>query len=403
MSSDIQYNHLQVFRVNKYWERKVYAEGFGFRKLLSVILFTGLIIFLLSSCMNDETWVARHKPDIPVTEVSEGHPVIILNEGNFMYGNSSISYYDAATGKLWNDVFYNQNGSPLGDVAYSAEYQDGLLYVVVNNSGKIMILNLGRYPSLRAFEFISKITGLTSPRYLFFLSEKKAYVTDLYAKSISILDPSVPEVTGQISVDDHSGEFYRHPTEQLVPWHDLVFTNCYSYDNKILVIDPARDVLIDSIEVLKQPSSMVLDKNDKLWVICDGGYENSEYGDEQPGLVRIDALTRTVEKVFLLDKDYWPSELQITSGGDTLYFINGDIWRMSVDATVLPAAPFIAATDHRLFYSLGVDPGNSEVYVGDAIDNVQQGVVYRYSPTGMPLDTLSVGIIPGSFCFPSHD
>ncbi len=64
--------------------------------------------------MHDETWVERHKPDISITSVQQGHPVIILNEGNFMYGNSSISYYDASSRKVQNDVFYNQNGFPTG-------------------------------------------------------------------------------------------------------------------------------------------------------------------------------------------------------------------------------------------------------------------------------------------------
>ena len=380
---------------------KAYLNQMRSRDINALFILSVCSAFFLSSCMNDETWADRRKPNISVEDIRRGHPVVILNEGNFMYGNASISYYDAKSRRLWNDVFYNQNGFPLGDVGYSSVYHEGLLYVVVNNSGKIMILNMGKYPSLMAFEFSSKIAGLTSPRYLFFLSDNKAYVSDLYAKAISIVDPAVPSVVGHISVDNHSGEFYQHPTEQFIEWEGYIFTNCYSYDNKILVIDPAEDAVVDSIEVLKQPSSMVLDKNDKLWVVCDGGYENSEYGNEQPGLVRIDALTRTVEKVFILENDFWPSELHMNAGRDTLYFINGGVWRMPADARALPDKPFISAEDHQLFYSLGIDPLTSEVYVGDAIDNVQQGVVYRFSPSGIPEDTLRVGIIPGAFCFPA--
>ncbi len=296
--------------------------------------------------------------------------------------------------------FTIKTGFPLGDVAYSCSFHDGLLYVVVNNSGKVMIMNMGKYPALNAFEFTSRITGLTSPRYMYFLSEEKAYVSDLYAKAISIVDPENNTITGMINTDNHSGEFYQHPTEQFIRWDKYIFTNCYSYDNKILVIDPEQDEVVDSIEVLKQPSSMILDKNDKLWVICDGGYENSAYGDEQPGLVRIDPVTRTIERIFILDSDYWPSELQTNSTRDTLYFINGDVWRMPVDAASLPVEPFVHADTHQLFYSLGIDPVTSEVYVGDAVDNVQQGVVYRFSADGSPEDTARVGIIPGAFYFP---
>ncbi len=366
-----------------------------------VFLWMTPFILMLSSCMKDENWTDRHKPDIRMTEMESGHPVIILNEGNFMYGNSSVSYYDAASGKLVNDVFYNQNGFPLGDVAFSATLHDGLLYIVVNNSGKIVAVNMGKYPALAAFSFIKKITGLTSPRYMYFFSDEKAYVSDLYAKAISIVDPSTLAITGTINVDNHSGRFYQHPTEQFVGWDRFIFTNCYSYDNQILVIDPEKDAVVDSVQVLKQPSSMVLDRNGKLWVICDGGYANSAYGNGQPGLVRIDPLTRTVEKVFPLEAGHWASEVHLNGGSDTLYFINGGIWRMPVGAMALPGEPFIPAGDNQLFYSLGIDPATSEVYAGDAIDNVQQGVVFRYSPAGIPEDTLRVGIIPGAFVFPS--
>jgi len=51
------------------------------------------------------------------------------------------------------------------------------------------------------------------------------------------------------------------------------------------------------------------------------------------------------------------------------------------------------------YYGLDVDPVTSEIYVADAIDLVQRGVVYRYRPGGIPVDTFRVGITPGAFCF----
>ncbi len=51
------------------------------------------------------------------------------------------------------------------------------------------------------------------------------------------------------------------------------------------------------------------------------------------------------------------------------------------------------------YYGLDVDPVTSEVYVADAIDYVQQGVIYRYSSSSEPIDTFTVGITPGAFCF----
>ena len=71
---------------------------------------------------------------------------------------------------------------------------------------------------------------------------------------------------------------------------------------------------------------------------------------------------------------------------------------MRVDAEELPVTPFLPYTQ-TTYYEVAVDPLTSEVYVADAIDYVQDGVILRYSPEGELLDEFYVGIIPGAFCW----
>ncbi|MCF8226692.1 MAG: YncE family protein [Bacteroidales bacterium] len=322
--------------------------------------------------------------------------VFIVNEGNFTYGNASLSFYDYESAEIHNDIFYLTNGIPLGDVAHSMNVRDSLGYVVINNSGKIYVFNI------HTFAYDGKITGFVSPRYLHFLNDSKAYVTDLYAKSVSILNPSEYTIDGSIDVSNNETNYYQHPTEQMVQYDKFVFTNSWSFDNKVLVINSETDELVDSISVVKQPVSMVIDRFNKIWVLCDGGIEGHPFGRETPGIVKINAATREIEKLIRFKDDDHPGDLKINGTGDTLYYINRHVYQLPVHADEAPKI-FIESPHPENysggFYSLGVDPYNSHLFVADAIDHVQRGLVYRYHPSGTPVDTFKVGINPGDFCF----
>jgi len=218
----------------------------------------------------------------------------------------------------------------------------------------------------------------------------------LWDNRIFIINPKKYEITGYIQVPDMTME--SGSTEQMVQYGKYVYCNCWSYQNRIIKIDTETDQVVDELKVGIQPTSLVMDKYNKMWTVTDGGYEGSPYGYEAPSLYRIDAETFTVEKQFKFKFGDWPSEVQLNGGRDTLYFINNDIWRMPVVADHVPVRPFLKYKQTK-FYGLSIDPNTSEVYVADAIDYQQKGIVYRYSPEGELLDEFRVGIIPGAFCW----
>lgn len=301
--------------------------------------------------------------------------LFITCEGNFCYGNASLSYYLPDERRVENEVFIRANGINLGDVAQSMKLWNGHCYVVVNNSGIVYQVDPN---TLRV---TGTITGLTSPRYIHFTGGGKAYITDLYDPRIAVVDLATLRIVNRIPTNGHRS------TEQMVQYGRWLFTNCWSYDDQILVIDTETDTLADSIQVGPQPSSLALDRNNKLWTITDGAE-----------LYRIDAETRAVEQVFRFSEDSWASQLTLNGTRDTLYYINGSIWRMPVTSDHLPYVPFLAENG-TIYYGLAIDPYTSEVYVADAVDYVQPGTVYRFSPDGTETDRFRVGITPGAFCF----
>ena len=341
------------------------------------------LLLLCTACMKWEYGIEEEFS-------ASGDGVFITNEGNFQYGNASLSYYDPTTMTVENEVFNRANAMKLGDVAQSMIIHDNVGWVVVNNSHVIFAIDLN------TFKERGRITNLTSPRYMHFLSDEKAYVTQLWDNRIFIVNPKRYEIIGYIECPGMTME--NGSTEQMVQYGKYVYVNCWSYHNRILKIDTETDRVVDELVVGIQPTSLVLDKNNKMWTITDGGYENSPYGYEAPTLYCIDAETFTIEKQFRFRLGDKASELQLNRAGDMLYWLNDDVWAMSVDDTRLPIRPFLESKG-TIYYGLTVSPGNGDVYVADAIDYQQPGKVYRYTSDGILQDEFYVGIIPGAFCW----
>ena len=167
-----------------------------------------------------------------------GAGLFITNEGNFQYGNATLSYYDPETQQVQNEVFFRANGMKLGDVAQSMCIHDNKGWVVVNNSHVIFAIDLN------TFKEVGRITNLTSPRYIHFLSDEKAYVTQLWDNRIFIINPKKYEITGYIQVPDMTME--SGSTEQMVQYGKYVYCNCWSYQNRIIKIDTETCLLYTS-------------------------------------------------------------------------------------------------------------------------------------------------------------
>ena len=324
--------------------------------------------------------------------VASGPGLLIACEGNFQYGNATLSYYDPATATVQNEVFFRANGMKLGDVAQSMTLHSGRVWIVVNNSHVVFAID----PD--TFRETGRIENFTSPRYIHFVSDTKAYVTQLWDNRIAIVNPQRYEITGYIEVPGMSAS--SGSTEQMVQLGDYVYCNCWSYQNTILKIDTRTDRVVDRLTVGIQPRNIAADNDVRLWVLTDGNFYGNPLGQERPALTCINTGTFSIERTFRLNINDAPTSLATNAAADTIYWINGGVWRMNVADAYLPDTPFLPApTDGGRYYSLSVSPYDSDLYVADALDYQQKAPVYRYSPQGRLKDTFTTGITPGAFCW----
>lgn len=354
-----------------------------------LLLFFAISIVLLSCKKKDA--IEDVNNDVPPTETVKG--VFILNEGTFTYANSSLSLYNIEKDEVTNNMFFRVNDAPIGDVGQSLTKIGKSLYIVVNNSKYIYKVNAN------SIKYQAKIEGFTSPRYMLPVSNKKAYVSDLESTGIWVVNLSNSTISKFIETGNTTEAMVKVGDEVFVSNWSNYYTSGATSNRTVQVVDCVNDVVVDEIAVAKEPSAMVVDKNNHIWVSCSGDY----MPPCEPAIICIDAATHQVINRFDLAEGSYPSGLAIDGEGENIFFMNGgygtlNVYKMSVDAAELPDTPFITSNS-RVFYNLKVDPNNGDIYITDAKNYVQNGDLLRYSSEGTLICTHELGIIPSYMLF----
>lgn len=361
------------------------------------------IVFLslsLCGCSDDDPKI---QPEISVKDES----LVIVNAGNFTLSNSSITLWNAETGSR-NDVFASANDFKLGDVAQSATVHGDLLWIVVNNSNVVFAVDKTTFKEKGRID-----SGLVSPRYIHFVSDDKAYVTQMYSDKIAIVNPQTYSVTGYIDVP--GTQINGGSSEEMVQVGDYVYVNLWSYGKSIGKIDTKTDKEVAEYLVGLQPYSLVKDHNDNLWTLCDGGgWSENPIGYEAPTLVELDlnpgmtGSTWEEKRVFELPLGASVSKMCTNGIGTHLYFLVneynaegknvGGVYMLDLTEQY-PSFKIVVPAGDRYLYSMTVSPITEQIFVADALDYQQAGAVYRYSSEGRLIGMFDAGIIPTSYAW----
>lgn len=158
------------------------------KHLLKLSTLSLLILLVFTSCSDSDDHVA-----VPKGDFENGY--FVSNEGNFGSPNGSVTFIDNSLIEKTENVFQSINSTTLGDVFNSMTIDGGLIYLVVNNSNKIEVVN--RY----TFESVATITEkIDQPRYAV-VENGKLYVTNSRTKSVEVFDAETFEHMNTIVID----------------------------------------------------------------------------------------------------------------------------------------------------------------------------------------------------------
>ena len=314
--------------------------------------------------------------------------IFIVNEGAFQTGTGTITFYNPDSNLVKQNIFESINGRPLGNIAQSMAIYNDKAYIVVNNAGKVEVVD----PS--TFKTLGTITGLVNPSQFLFVENNKAYISDWVGR-VAIVDLATNKVKDTIRMG--TGPDMMVKTDKYV---FVANSGGLGLDSTVSVVEYSIDQVVKTIKVGNAPSGMAVDGIGKIWVLCKGkGFSGwSQAGDTPGKLVRIDPVTMAIDFSFTFTStgDH-PEKLVINKEKTILYFLfNSGIYRFNT----LASNPLPEKLVSRYFYGLGYENKTGYLYASDPKDYQNAGVVLRFrADNGSLVDSIQAGIIPRGFAF----
>lgn len=329
----------------------------------------------------------------------------LVNEGNMGSNKCTIDHFDARTGGYQRNIFPERNPGvvkELGDVGNDIAIHDDRLYVVVNCSNLVEVMNV------HTAEHIGSVT-IPNCRYIVFDGDR-AYVSS-YAGPVQIDPEARPGKV--VEIDTRTLTITREvvvgyqPEEMVITGGRLYVANSGgyrypNYDRTISVVDLESFEVVNTIDVAINLHRMELDRFGRIYVSSRGDY----YGTGSDIYVVDVATERVIGRLGLA-----ASEMCIDD--DRLYVISTE-WSYTSNSNEVSYAVYDTAEERivsrsfitdgtekqiALPYGLAVNPETKEIYVCDATNYVTPGYLYCFSPGGELKWRVRTGDIPAHIAF----
>lgn len=374
------------------------------KKSFAIVIFLAFVL-IGQSCKKGAQPLPSEKEEVEDADPDASiKGFYLLNEGNMNMNKASLDYMDLQAGEYHRNIYHEINPEitkGLGDVGNDMAVYGSKLYIVVNNSNKVEVLD--KYTAKR----IGQI-DIINCRYITF-GNGRAYVS-AYLGSVG--DPDAPN--GMVAEIDTASleitrrvEVGRQPEEMDIVDDRLYVANSggYSppnYESTVSVVDLESFKEVKRIEVAPNLHRLKADSYGDLYVTSRGDYY------ETPSKIYvIDTGTESVKKEFeiaasqlLIDDDiayiYSTEWSYITGENEIGYHM------LDVKSEKLLDRSFITdGTEQEITlpYGIAVNPETKDVYVTDAKDYVSPGTIYCFDKDGKLKWSTTTGDIPAHFAF----
>ncbi len=353
------------------------------KNTISNLLFSFLFLSFLS-CEKEKNAGQNPLPD-------QLNGVFVINEGAFLAGNASVTFFSSDSAYKNNDLFYSANGFPVGDILQSMSVFNNKAYLCVNNSQKVEVV------SMNNFKREGVITGVNSPRFFCGHTTARGFVSDWSTNHVYLVNLNTYSIVDSILCG-------QGPEQMLISGNRLFICNGggFSEDSIVTVADVNTMAVIAQVPCGVNPSSLCEDRDGKIWVLSKGslGSDFTPSPDDAGGmLTRIDPVSLNKETLIHFNYDEHPVKISMNTTKDTLYFLNGNstytgaVFRMHINDVIKPASSVI----NDEFYALGIHPAGN-IYTAKASFS-SNTFMYRYTNNGQLIDSSGAGIGPNSFVF----
>lgn len=345
------------------------------------IFFLFVIGIALFSCKKK-----KPTPETPAPEQLE-QGILVLNEGLFNQNNSTLSWINTNDHSVSNSFFENKTNRGLGDTGNDLKRYGGKIYIVVNVSSTVEVLDAKTGQSLQQISMINNSVP-KQPRSIAFYGSK-AYVT-CYDGYVDVIDTTSLTITQRIQVGSNpeglavsNGKLYVANSGGL---------NSPNVDSTVSVIDLATHLELLKIVVGKNPGSVCVDNEGDVYVISRGNYSSIP-----SRMHKINTQTDTKETSFtfdaggicLMNDHFLISYYDYSSGVSSIGLFD-------TQTEQLINANYINTSGITTLYGIHYSNVTNTIYCSDANSFTNTGFIHLFSAIGNFIRTYNVGLNPSN-------